>query len=663
MFEAVESLLLHSDRLRRQNVPTASCGRAKIPDVKICPQCKTTFPNEHTACSHDAVFLDFAPGTEVRSKYRIERTLGRGGMGTVYLAEHLLLRQPRALKFISFSGGPHGLKRFYREAQAATQLSHANIVKVMDLDQADDGSPFIAMEYVPGQDLEQALHAGPMPVARAAHIARGVAEGLGCAHAQGILHRDVKPPNIRLARGIGGVEIPKLLDFGIAAVRASASELTRTQGQMLTPPYAAPEQWNELPAEKMDGRVDLYALGGVLFEMLTGELCFRGDQGWMHQHLSGERRPPSSLRPELAQWPELDALVLRMLAIDPDHRPRDVAEFLRELDQAQGKSTLRRIETQVKTRAEVPRRETAVENIRASPSPKSRASRWPMIGGIALFVVIAAAFVVWKTWPILQTGPNAGTVRDNPLDGLRYAWIPPGNFQMGCSEGDSECQDDEKPAHPVTISEGFWMGQTPVTVGAWKKYRAATGAPALLSDDGLGRKINEAGPEDMPVVLVTWDQAAEFCRWSGGKLPTEAQWEYAARAGSHRPRYGDPDAIAWYLGNSGTDAVAEQNPTAQRLRENGNLTHLVGQKQPNAWHLYDMLGNVLEWTADWYDPSYYSTSPNKDHTAPGTETPRAVRGASWLSTAATVRVSARYDFDPSRRLTGVGFRCVESSVH
>jgi serine/threonine protein kinase len=417
----VETSRLRAGLIDRQNVPTAPRGKRKSRDVKICPQCNTKFPNEHTTCSHDGEWLieaDLEPGTIVRNKYRIEKTLGRGGMGIVYLAEHRLLHQLRALKFISrqFSSDAHSLKRFRQEAQAATQLSHINIVKVMDLDQADDGSPFIAMEFVPGQDLEQALHAGSMPVARTLNIARGVAEGLGCAHAQGILHRDVKPSNIRLGRGSGGMEIPKLLDFGIAAIRESSSNLTRTHGHMLTPPYAAPEQWEEWPAEKMDGRVDLYALGGVLFEMLTGELCFREGQGWMHQHLYGQRRSPSSVRPELKQWPQLDALVVRMLAVDRDQRPRDVADFLRELDQAEGKSPPIRVETQVETRIEVPWRESVDKKTSPPVQRKSPVSRSAVFGGVLLIALLVAAFVAWRVWPTRLT---VGGERTSPQPTLR----------------------------------------------------------------------------------------------------------------------------------------------------------------------------------------------------------------------------------------------------
>jgi serine/threonine protein kinase len=312
----------------------------RIEPVKTCPLCSTSYPGHHTHCEHDGALLiasrDFDPGTVIRGKYRIESLLGRGGMGAVYLAEHLLLGRLRALKFISseLSQDPDLLKRFRREALAASELHHPNVVQVLDLDQAEDGAPFIAMEYIEGEDLSHLLAHGPLPVEHALELARGIALGLGAAHSKHILHRDVKPANILIAREPGQPETPKLLDFGIAAVKETATAVSHTRGLLLTPEYAAPEQWRGLPAEEQDGRVDLYALGGLLFEMLTGQTCFLAQnlEGWMYNHLNSEPQPPSSLRPELNAWPGLDALVLRLLAKDRDQRPRNAAEVIASLD-------------------------------------------------------------------------------------------------------------------------------------------------------------------------------------------------------------------------------------------------------------------------------------------------------------------------------------------
>ncbi|MDP9264131.1 MAG: formylglycine-generating enzyme family protein [Acidobacteriota bacterium] len=196
---------------------------------------------------------------------------------------------------------------------------------------------------------------------------------------------------------------------------------------------------------------------------------------------------------------------------------------------------------------------------------------------------------------------------------------------MGCSPGDSECENVERPTHTVAITRGFWMGQTEVTQAA---YQRVTGTnPSSFHGDRL------------PVETVTWDEANAYCTAVGMRLPTEAQWEYAARAGSTASRHGDLDAIAWYAGNS------------------GNQTHEVGQKQPNAGKLYDMLGNVWEWVADRYDGNYYSQSPSQDPRGPSSGRYQALRGVSWLNVARDFRVSVRYRYPPGYRFNYLGFRC------
>ncbi len=157
------------------------------------------------------------------------------------------------------------------------------------------------------------------------------------------------------------------------------------------------------------------------------------------------------------------------------------------------------------------------------------------------------------------SAPAAGTVRENPKDGLKYVWIPSGTFMMGCSPGDNECYDSEKPAHHVIITRGFWMGQTPVTVAAYKRFAGATGHQMPAAPNFNNGWANDS----MPIVNVSWDDATAFCGWAGARLPTEAEWEYSARAGSTEARYGNLDEIAWYDQNSGgqTHEVAQKRPT------------------------------------------------------------------------------------------------------
>ena len=228
-------------------------------------------------------------------------------------------------------------------------------------------------------------------------------------------------------------------------------------------------------------------------------------------------------------------------------------------------------------------------------------------------------------------GPEAiklsppGTVKVNPKDGLKYVWIPPGTFMMGCSPGD-RCRADEIP-HRVTISNGFLLGQTEVTQAAYERMTKTN--PSHFRG------------ENLPVEDVSWSEANSFCQAIGGGLPTEAEWEWAVRAGTSEARYGPVDLIAWSGDNSGGE------------------THPVGTKWPNSWNLYDMLGNVWEWVADFRGP--YESASVVDPKGPPTGSTHTKRGGGWHSATdgGYVRASSRSDPDPGNGPPGnVGFRCV-----
>ncbi|MGD0697549.1 MAG: formylglycine-generating enzyme family protein [Terriglobia bacterium] len=280
-------------------------------------------------------------------------------------------------------------------------------------------------------------------------------------------------------------------------------------------------------------------------------------------------------------------------------------------------------------------------------------------------------------WPG-KIGESLGEVTVNPKDGLKYLWVPAGTFAMGCSPGDKECQDDEKPSHQVTITKGFWMAQTPITVGGYKRFAGVSGRrmpPQRPAPD----TINFGWWNDaMPIVDVSWEDAQAYCSGVGGRLPTEAEWEYAARAQSTTARYGPIDDVAWYADNSGQQRLDstlvwnENNKNYeekkydqlyyQRLYRNGSGVHEVGLKQANSFGLFDMLGNVSEWTNDWYGPDYYKDSPLQDPQGPSGGQWRVLRGGSWESIPAWVRVSYRgdrYDWarSPGFREDDLGFRC------
>jgi sulfatase modifying factor 1 len=228
----------------------------------------------------------------------------------------------------------------------------------------------------------------------------------------------------------------------------------------------------------------------------------------------------------------------------------------------------------------------------------------------------------------------AGAVTENPRDGLKYVRIPPGTFQMGCSPGDNGCENNEKPSHQVSITKAFWIGQTEVTVGAYKRFEEASGRQMPHAPDFNNARTND----NLPIVNVTWDEASAYCMWVGGRLPTEAEWEYAARGGSTEARYGNLDDIAWYDGNS------------------GQRRHEVARKRFNGFGVYDLLGNVWEWVNDWYDEQYYRHGPSQDPSGPSSGQDRVLRGGSWVSNPRNVRVSVRGWSDPAGR-NNAGFRC------
>jgi formylglycine-generating enzyme required for sulfatase activity len=247
---------------------------------------------------------------------------------------------------------------------------------------------------------------------------------------------------------------------------------------------------------------------------------------------------------------------------------------------------------------------------------------WRAVGWGSILTVTGVLFLL--ALPRITSGLREARAalagRENPKDRLRYIYIRSGEFQMGCA---SDCSEDDPP-HPVRITKGFWIGQTEVTQAAYA--RVMKGAhPSTFKGDNL------------PVESVSWNEADAYCRAVDMRLPTEAEWEYAARAGNTNEHYGDIDKIAVY---------------------NSESTARVRSKDPNAWFLYDMLGNVWEWTNDWYSMDYYKNSRKDDPPGPSqTLGSKVVRGGSWNNNPQGVRVSLRLWSEPSLRGGSLGFRC------
>ncbi len=310
--------------------------------MKVCPACGTEYGDEAAFCSRDRSPL--RPGTPaaaqgllgqlVGDRYQVNSRLGEGGMGEVYLATHVMIGRPCALKVMSpsLSHDPDAVSRFNREATNASRISHPNVCTVYDFGLTPDGLVYLAMEYVEGRTLTAvAEEQGPMPVAAATELVAQCAAGLEAAHELGIVHRDLKPDNIMVVSR-GGRETVKLVDFGIAkAMEADpAQRVTKTGFVVGTPEYMSPEQ---IAGDPLDGRSDQYSLALVLYRLITGRLPFEGGsiQETLVKRLTDPPRALLISRPE-GKFPDgLQAVMDRALARYPAGRYRTVAGFVQAL--------------------------------------------------------------------------------------------------------------------------------------------------------------------------------------------------------------------------------------------------------------------------------------------------------------------------------------------
>ncbi|MBE7485236.1 MAG: serine/threonine protein kinase [Polyangiaceae bacterium] len=267
-------------------------------------------------------------GVTLQNTYRLERVIGEGGMGRVYEAHHTRIAGKRfAVKVIraEMAGSPEVRARFHREADAAASISHPNVVAVQDFGYAEDGRPYLVCEYLEGKNLGDVIkERGMLPLELAAHLARKVAQGVAAAHAQGVIHRDLKPDNVHL---IGSPERPevKVLDFGLSRfIEASGNSVTRTGIAMGTPSFMAPEQAR---GERVDQRADVYGVGAIIYNCLTGRPPFAEEsvQQTMLAVMTGEPTRPRLVNPDIPE--ELELVVQRAMASDPAERYQTMEEL------------------------------------------------------------------------------------------------------------------------------------------------------------------------------------------------------------------------------------------------------------------------------------------------------------------------------------------------
>ncbi|MEM4251821.1 MAG: bifunctional serine/threonine-protein kinase/formylglycine-generating enzyme family protein, partial [Candidatus Bathyarchaeia archaeon] len=588
--------------------------------------------------------LESLVGTTLDGQYQIEALLGRGGMGTVYRARHILLGDQVAVKILPphMTADSAALRRFLREGQAARRFRHPNVVTVHDL--RNSGSTvYMVLEYVQGRTLAAELRAhGSFSPSEAVRLITPIAEALDAAHAVGVVHRDLKPDNIMVGES-DGVRTIKLLDLGIAKVRDTSATALTGSGQILgTPYYMSPEQWGAGSRDgddQIDGRADVYSLAVVIFELVTGCVPFGGSsiQEIASKHLLS---PPPLLHEVRPGTPAaFSAAIARAMSKDRSSRHSRCGELLAELLQAITAELNAPTERRIHTLATIVQSgfdPLATKQIDCSFDPNatlvSQASTAPT--EIEFTVV-----TVDSTGSVINSDICSRAVYCEKLPGavIELVEIPAGSFWMGSPETEAKRLAEESPQHLVTLSR-FLMARTPVTQAQWRAvatlaavHRELKAAPSKFKGDNL------------PVENVSFEDCEEFCArlsaYTGKRysLPTEAQWEYGCRAGTDTP---------FHLGASITTDLVNYNGIFRYLDAprgvNRGQTTPVGSFPANYFGLSDMHGNVWEWCLDtWHN--HYNGAPT-DGSAwmdAGDASRRVIRGGSWYSNSALCRSAAR----------------------
>ncbi len=343
---------------------------------------------------------DALVGQVIDGRYRIESVLGEGGMGLVYRATHVALGKPLAIKVLrpDVSRDTRMIARFRQEAQSASNIGNEHIIDITDFGSLPDGSTYFAMEFLEGRDLTSLIESGGrLAPQRAVHIAKQICMALGAAHERGIVHRDLKPDNIFLVSRGRDPDFVKVLDFGIAKVGGQSSKLTQAGQVFGTPHYMSPEQCQ---GKGVDHRTDIYALGVILYEMLTGVVPFDADNlmGILTQHLYEEPVPPSQMEPPVELDPALERIVLRCLAKDLDQRYASMEEVLTELESVHPLGSVSHLSAQGSSPQSsgsmaFGQTAAALESLELAPARRSR-KRGLLLGGAAVLLLggTAAAF-------------------------------------------------------------------------------------------------------------------------------------------------------------------------------------------------------------------------------------------------------------------------------
>ncbi len=661
----------------------------------FCQECGLALNDEadltDPANSPSLVWQTAAPISETelmqnsQQRLKIQRKLGEGAMGIVYEAFDSTLNRKVAVKLLPLNQNKDAkaVKRFQREAQMAGALQHPNIIAVYDIGFFEE-VPYFTMALMEGGSLEDRIDER-IDWIEACRIVRDLADAVDYANRKGVIHRDIKPANVMFdAQGT-----PTLVDFGIARV-VDQAKLTATQAMLGTPYYISPEQ---ATGGALGPPSDLYSLGSLFFQMLTGRPVFVADNslGVIFKHIKEAPPRPSSFQPDLPK--ALDKIVLKLLEKNPKKRYADGAKLVADLEarfpEIFGNRSLT-AEDHTKTWAGLALEEKPadaslyqeaghsvdtglVDETVDAPTPRPAPARRRegvrkrltliMLAGFFGVLSLGVGFVLVKPWLFSHSdSPPVGSIKQDPpeetetivsqkdlakakwrrevLDAFEFVpWVEvnPGSFMMGSR---INLRKDEMDVHRVYLS-GFGIMQTEVTQELWQ---------AVMRTNPSCRR-----GASLPVEQVSWDDIQAFITkvnevlpYEVG-LPTEAQWEYAARADRKGMFSGSifgrsPKKVAWYQENS------------------EGRTHAVAGREPNDWGIHDMLGNVWEWCADYYDAAYYEFSPDQDPTGPAQGFERVLRGGSWSEPVGQTRVANRHHLPPHAKDCSVGFRLVRTGA-
>jgi len=587
----------------------------------------------------------------IGDKYEVLEWIGGGGMAEVFLARHRAHGGLFAVKVLAegLADEPEIVARFMDEARTAATLGgHPNIAPVYDV--GEWGSlHWLIMPYIEGEDLKSYLERhGRLSQPEAVSIIRQAAEALAWAGERRFVHRDLKPANIRIDTS-GRVIV---LDFGIAKAGDAPSARTRAGETLGTPYYMSPEQ---IRAEPCDHRSDLYSLGVIFFELLTGMKPFTGDSFRAIEIGHCQKAPPalSTIVPDID--PEIERIVNRLLEKDRERRYQSARELLEDLRHSY------RLETEVRLQPVVDRPDLlalarSAERVQEpapaqaepapfpppAPAPRPRPRRSPLVAGAALVLVAAVAagiyFVSKSGDNERKTGKAAGKterqVRELPAvireEGVTMFLVPEGTFVFG----------DDSPESPNRRQEmrlpAFYMDATEVSNAQYARFVEATGHAAPPSDEF------RSAPS-LPVTHVTLADARAYCAWAGKRLPTEQEWEKAGRGTDGRiyPWGNQP------MPNPGTLVPVDDYPERQ-----------------SPYRILGLAGNVFEWV-DTPFPATEREIEDLRRALGGTDVPRewyCIKGGSFLlKDDRFFRLYMRRGWPASLPHAAIGFRCVKDA--